>query len=68
MLTLEEMVKLKEAIEQNGTLKSNSYYVGDGMEGRGSRLSIWCNPGHDITGIVARSEKIAGTMEQVDNQ
>eukprot|EP00118_Oscarella_pearsei_P011624 m.79407 g.79407 ORF g.79407 m.79407 type:complete len:142 (+) comp36136_c0_seq10:7-432(+) len=64
VLASSEMSQLKRALEQSDAITGNSYYVGDGMKGRGSRLSIWCHPGHDITGIVARSEKVAGTMEQ----
>jgi hypothetical protein len=26
---------------------------------------IWSHPGNDVTGMVARSEKVAGTCEQV---
>ena len=33
--------------------------------GRHSRLSLWSHPGKDITGMVARSEKVAGTLEEV---
>ena len=36
-------------------------------EGRESRLVIWSHPGSDVTGMVARCEKVAGTMEQVSH-
>ena len=33
--------------------------------GTGSRLSIWSHPGNDVTGMVARCEKVARTSEKV---
>ena len=37
-------------------------YVG---EGRRTRLALWDDPADDITGVIARSEKVAGTFEKV---
>ena len=34
--------------------------------GTGSRLALWNQPGSDITGMVARVEKVAKTCEQVE--
>ncbi len=34
-------------------------------EGRASRLSLWSHPGNDVTGMVARAEKVAGTSREV---
>ena len=42
----------------------HSYGVDDGS-GRISRLCLWNHPGNDVTGMVGRCEKVAGTMEQV---
>ena len=40
--------------------------VADGSkEGRASRLSIWSHPGNDVTGMIARSQKVAGTCQEV---
>ena len=40
--------------------------VADGSkEGRASRLSLWSHPGNDVTGMVARSQKVAGTCQEV---
>jgi len=38
--------------------------VADG-EGRASRLVIWSHPGNDVTGMLARSQKVAGICEKV---
>ena len=37
----------------------------DDGEGRASRLVIWSHPGNDVTGMLARSEKVAGICEKV---
>ena len=29
---------------------------------------LWNHPGNDITGLIARAEKVAGTAEQVSRQ
>jgi hypothetical protein len=42
----------------------HTYYRDDGA-GRKNKQVLWQQPGSDITGIVAKSEKIAGTFEQV---
>ena len=45
----------------------HSYGRDDG-EGGTVKVCLWNQPGDDITGIIARSEKMAGTFEQVINQ
>ena len=40
--------------------------VADGSkEGRASRLSLWSHPGNDVTGMIARSQKVDGTCQEV---
>ena len=63
----DEISKLQEALETDGGIMQHAYAVNDG-QGRSSRLCIWSHPGQDITGMVARSEKIAGTMEKVEKR
>ena len=36
-------------------------------EGRASRLVLWSHPGNDVTGLIARADKVAGTAEQVSS-
>ena len=36
----------------------------DGL-GREAKLTVWSHPGNDVSGMVARSEKVAGTCEKV---
>lgn len=38
--------------------------VPDG-HGRNSRLCLWNHPGQDITGMVGRCQKVAGTMAEL---
>jgi ectoine hydroxylase-related dioxygenase (phytanoyl-CoA dioxygenase family) len=64
VLDSEEISKLKDALETDGGILQHAYFVNDG-EGGQSKLCIWSHPGHDITGMVARSEKVAGTMEKL---
>ena len=40
--------------------------VSDG-DGRASRLLLWNQPGNDITGMVARCEKVVNTCQEVHN-
>jgi len=63
-LSKEELSHVRSALEQDSGILQHSYAVNDG-HGRNSRLCIWNHPGNDITGMVGRCEKVAGTMEQV---
>ena len=38
--------------------------VSDG-QGREAKVTIWGHPGNDVSGMVSRSEKVAGTCEKV---
>ena len=42
----------------------NCLQLPDG-EGRAQRMLLWNHPGDDVTGQVARSEKVIGTCEEV---
>ncbi|XP_062522569.1 L-proline trans-4-hydroxylase-like isoform X2 [Corticium candelabrum] len=59
ILDHEEISKLNDALETDGGIMQHAYFVNDGR-GRRSKLCIWKHPGHDITGMVARSEKLLG--------
>ena len=64
LLGSDELSKLKEALESDDGLMRHSFTRDDG-HGRFSKLCLWNHPGNDITGMVGRCEKVAGTMEQV---
>ncbi len=61
---MEEMTKLKQSLESDGGILEHSYERSDG-HGRNSRLCIWNHPGEDITGMLAKSEKVVTTSEEV---
>ena len=67
VLSGEELTRLRTALEEDGEIVKNSYARDDG-HGRLSRMCLWNHPGNDITGIIGRCEKVAGTMEKASLQ
>ena len=63
-MSSEELEKLSRVLEIDGGIRDNAILLNDG-HGRNSRLSVWSHPGKDITGMLARSDKVAGTIEEV---
>lgn len=64
LLDSEEVTKLLTALEHDeGVMKYN--YGRDDGAGMRTKTVLWNQPGNDITGIIARSEKVAGTFEKV---
>ena len=64
ILSSDELKKLKEVLESSEGIMENAFAVPDG-HGKNNRISLWNHPGEDVTGMVGRCEKIAGTTEQV---
>lgn len=64
LLSHEELNKLQGALENDDGVVKHSFNRDDG-HGRQSRLCLWNQPGNDITGMLARCEKVAGTMEEL---
>ena len=64
LLDEEEVDKLKTALESDDGIISHRYGRNDGA-GRKSKVALWNQPGNDITGVIARAEKMAGTFEKV---
>ncbi|XP_078660968.1 L-proline trans-4-hydroxylase-like isoform X1 [Branchiostoma floridae x Branchiostoma belcheri] len=64
LLSGEETRKLTEALESDEGVKTKSYGRDD-TGGRKTKTVLWSNVGNDITGVVARTEKVAGTFEQL---
>ena len=67
LLDKEEITKLKNALEHDEGIMKHSYGRDDGEGGR-TKVCLWHQPGDDITGIIGRSEKMAGTFEQVSKR
>ncbi|CAG2236485.1 unnamed protein product [Mytilus edulis] len=67
LLDNEEVEKVKKVFE-NATseqiLEDNEMRISDG-QGREAKLIVWSHPGNDVSGIVSRSQKVAGTCEKV---
>ena len=64
LLDLEEVALLGAAAREDARLRSAAMDVKD-TKGRRTNLSLWNHPGDDIYGMIARSEKITGGMEQL---
>jgi len=64
LLTPKEIESIREALKSDQGVMRHAFSVGDG-QGRSSKLSIWKHPGSDITGMVARSEKVVNAMEKL---
>ena len=67
LLSPEEVSKLKCALENKDGVMSHVYSRDDGS-GRRSKTVLWNHPGNDLTGVIARSEKLAGTFEKVNKK
>eukprot|EP01120_Amphizonella_sp_Union-15-10_P006538 TRINITY_DN2112_c0_g1_i1.p1 TRINITY_DN2112_c0_g1~~TRINITY_DN2112_c0_g1_i1.p1 ORF type:complete len:298 (+),score=30.98 TRINITY_DN2112_c0_g1_i1:64-894(+) len=64
LLKSEEIQAIRIALANDQGVMKNAFGVPDGS-GRVSRLCLWNHPGNDITGMIARSEKIVNTMEKL---
>lgn len=64
LLTSQELSRLNEDIQKDNGIIQHSFVVPDG-HGRNSRLCLWNHPGQDITGMVGRCQKVAGTMAEL---
>lgn len=63
-LCKEELDLIWKVLLGEKSLVNRAWDLADG-EGRASRLVIWSHPGDDVTGMLARSEKVAGTCEKL---
>eukprot|EP00095_Tigriopus_kingsejongensis_P008453 maker-scaffold18_size714446-snap-gene-1.19 protein:Tk08453 transcript:maker-scaffold18_size714446-snap-gene-1.19-mRNA-1 annotation:"hypothetical protein BRAFLDRAFT_71485" len=64
LLSPEEMTKLKDCVETSADIQKNAFGRKD-IHGRLSKLSLWNYAGNDVTGVVARIQKVAGTMQDL---
>ena len=62
LLVPDEVSSLKKCLENSPDIQDHSYARADGL-GSKSKLAVWNMAGDDISGLVARADKIAGTME-----
>ncbi|KAK3088538.1 hypothetical protein FSP39_020279, partial [Pinctada imbricata] len=64
LLDAEELQKVKQVLEDNDEIIKNAFGVADGT-GRESKMALWSHPGSDVTGMVARCNKVAETCEKL---
>lgn len=64
LLNNEELHQVWKALLMKDSVVKHAFDVPDG-DGRFSRMVVWNHPGNDITGMIARSEKVAGTCEKL---
>jgi ectoine hydroxylase len=64
LLDANEVAALVDAARADNRMQSAAMDVKD-TQGRRTNLSLWNHPGDDIYGMIARSDKIAGGMEQL---
>ncbi|XP_071948856.1 L-proline trans-4-hydroxylase-like [Antedon mediterranea] len=60
----EELIKIQTAIGAKGGVREHAYDLDDGA-GLKSKMALWNHPGDDVTGMVGKCEKVAGTMEKL---
>ena len=58
------MKRVNDCLIKDPNVEKYSWDRSDG-KGLDIRLSVWNQPGNDVTGMVARSEKIVNTVEKV---
>lgn len=64
LLDTEETSLLKDAALADAAIQSAAMDVKD-SKGRRTNLTLWNHPGNDIYGMIARSERVVDTMEQL---
>ena len=64
LLSPGELSRLKEGLESPDGVMKHAWEREDGY-GLKIKLASWSHPGNDVTGMVSRSEKVAGTFEKV---
>jgi len=58
----QEVDKLKRCMEESKDIQKHAYGRSDG-QGAFSRMCLWLYAGDDVSGVISRTDKIAGTME-----
>ena len=64
LFDIDEIGLLERAAKEDRVLDQNSFGRADGSGGS-IRLSLWSDPGDNLYGMVARSNRIVGAMEQI---
>ncbi|XP_033730973.1 L-proline trans-4-hydroxylase-like [Pecten maximus] len=59
-----EMTNLRRVFEDTDIIQENGYGVADG-QGKKATMLLWNQPGSDVSGMMARCEKVANTCEDL---
>jgi len=59
-----ELAEVEKALKEDESVVKHAFELND-SQGLKSRLSLWNQPGEDITGMIARCHKVASTMEDL---
>ncbi|XP_060067966.1 L-proline trans-4-hydroxylase-like [Ylistrum balloti] len=59
-----EMAKVRKVFEETNLIKEHGWGVNDGS-GKITKLVVWNSPGNDISGMMARCEKVVNTSEDL---
>jgi len=61
LLSAQEVALVKQALEQDPSLKTNMIELGD-EQGGATRFSLWSNPGNGTLGALTRSSRVVQSM------
>ncbi|CAL4064136.1 unnamed protein product, partial [Meganyctiphanes norvegica] len=64
LLSEAEVSKVRLGVETSNDLLKNAYTWDDGT-GRSAKLTLWNHPGHDVTGVLARLNRVANTAKEL---
>ncbi|KAK7075193.1 hypothetical protein SK128_011143 [Halocaridina rubra] len=67
LLSVIEMQKARSGVEMSVGIQKYAHGRSDGNKMK-SRQTLWNQPGKDITGVLVRIQRIAGTMEELIGQ
>ncbi|OWF56110.1 probable phytanoyl-CoA dioxygenase [Mizuhopecten yessoensis] len=64
MFDKEEITNLRKVFEKTDIINDNGFGVDDG-QGKKAKMVTWNNPGNDVSGMIARCEKVVNTCEDL---
>ncbi|XP_060067967.1 L-proline trans-4-hydroxylase-like [Ylistrum balloti] len=59
-----EMTNLRKVFEESDLVDKHGLKVGDGS-GKKTKIALWTHPGSDVSGMMARCDKIVNTCEEL---
>ncbi|XP_033759635.1 uncharacterized protein LOC117341880 [Pecten maximus] len=59
-----EMTNLRKVFEETDMIANHGLKVGDGSDKK-TKIVVWTNPGSDVSGVMARCDKVVNTCEKL---